>query len=258
MKSRVSALPDADPLAAPRLSDAAKVVSWGLVFWGGNQIAGAAFERNAVAMVVVQAGLAEWGAGRMAIPWSDPTQPRPAWNAVARRAAIGAALGLGCAALVAGIALALRSAAVAGIEAAPGAMLLGLLVSAFGAVRDELLLRGVVVRATRLLPAAVTLVVCGLAAAAARFGTDWRVTSALLPEALRGAALGALWLRDRGAWMACGANAGWTWASGSLFGGALLDVRFGNENAVAVPVLFVAALAAGLLALPRAVPERAA
>jgi hypothetical protein len=123
----------------------------------------------------------------------------------------------------------------------------GLFVAAMGAVRDELLLRGVVVRASRLLPVGATLIACGLAAAAARLGMDGAVTLALIPEALRGTALGALWIRDRGAWMACGANAAWTWTLGPVLGGNLLDIRFASEGGSgrsAIAVLAVASLAA--------------
>ncbi len=252
-----SALPSADVDAPPSLGDSAKVVAWGLVFWGGVQLAATGLERNAVAMVVVQAALAEWGAGRMGIAWSDPRAAPPAWEGIARRAAIGAALGVGCAVLALGLATGLRQAVVGAGEPAMGALLVGLFMAAMSAVRDELLLRGVVLRATRLLPMGATLVVCGLAAAAARLGVDGAITPALFSEALRGAALGAIWMRDKGAWMACAANAAWTWTMGPVLGGNLLDVRFATEpgsGSAAIAVLAVATLVACLWAagkLPR-------
>ncbi len=254
MRSAISALPTAGLDAPPTLADAAKVVIWGLVFWGGVQLAAAGLERNAIAMVVVQAGLAEWGAGRMAIPWSDPRADVPTWRAIGGRAAVGAAIGVLCAAAVATVAIGLRAAAVTAGEPAMGALLVGLLVAILGAVRDELLLRGVVLRATRLLPVGVTLVACGLAAAAARFGLDGGITPALIPEALRGTALGALWVRDRGAWMPCAANTAWTWMMGPVFGGNLIDVRFASDatsGASSIAVLGVATVAACLWATGR-------
>ena len=141
---------DAPP---PTLADAAKVVMWGLVFWGGVQLAAAGLERNAIAMVVVQAGLAEWGAGRMAIPWSDLRVDVPDVAGDRGCAAVGATIGVLCAAAVATIAISLRAAVVTAGEPAMGALVVGLLVATLGAARDELLLRGVVLRATRLLPA---------------------------------------------------------------------------------------------------------
>ncbi len=254
MKAGVSALPSGAIDAPASLADCAKVVVWGLVFWGAVQFAAAGLERNAIALVVVQAAIAEWGAGRMAIPWSDPRAAVPAWSAVARRVATGSALGIACASLVAVVAVGTRAAVVAAGEPAAGALLVGLLVAALGAVRDELLLRGVVLRATRLLPVGGTLVACGLAAAAARLGTDGAITLALVPEALRGAALGALWVRDRGAWMACAANAAWTWTLGPVLGGNLLDVRFAGEATAgpsSIVVLAIASLLAGLWAAGR-------
>jgi hypothetical protein len=254
-------LPAAEVDAAPSLADSAKVVVWGLVFWGGAQAAAAGLEQSAVATVVVQAGLAEWGAGRMAIAWSDPRAGAPSWQAVARRAGVGASLGVACAVLVAALAVGLREAAVGGGRDATGALLVGLFAAAMGAVRDELLLRGVVLRATRLLPVGATLVACGLAAAAARLGTDGAITVALIPEALRGTALGALWVRDRGAWMACAANAAWTWTLDSVLGGSLLDVRFATEGGSGrsgIAVLAVASVAAWLWAEGKWPPGRAA
>jgi hypothetical protein len=255
-----SALPAADPDTPATLADAAKVVSWGLLFWGGEQVAAAVFERNVVAMVAVQAGLAEWGAGRMAIAWSDPRANVPSWKAIARRVAVGAALGAAGALAVALGAVAFRAAEVTAGEPAMGALLVGLVVSLLGAVRDELLLRGVVLRATRLLPVGVTLIACGLAASAARLGIEGAITFALIPEALRGVALGALWVRDRGAWMACAANAAWTWTMGPIFGCHLLDVRFaGASSGVAsTAVLALAAMAATAWATGRLPRTRAA
>jgi hypothetical protein len=241
------------------LPDAAKVVVWGLVFWGGEILTSSALEKSALAMVAAQAGLAEWAAGRLAIPWSDRRGSASTWRSVGRRAALGASLGLACATTVVAASLAARAATVHAGDFAFASLLVGALVAVLGAVRDELLLRGVVVRATRLLPIPATLVACGLAAAAARFGIEGRVTGALVPEALKGAALGALWLRDRGAWMACAANAAWTWALGPVVQGDLIDLRsapgFG-ETAVTTMVLVAAAVAAGLQVLrsPRVTP----
>jgi hypothetical protein len=103
-----------------------------------------------------------------------------------------------------------------------------------------------------LLPVWVALVACGLAAAGARLGTEGALTSALAPEALRGVALGALWVRDRGVWMAFAANTAWTWPMGSLLGGALLDLRFtgraGADSGAAVAVLAAGAVAASFYA----------
>jgi hypothetical protein len=87
------------------------------------------------------------------------------------------------------------------------------------------------------LPPAGALAACGLAAAAARFGLDGHASFALVPDALRGVALGAIWMIDRGAWMACAANAAFAWVLGDVLQGNLADLRFSHEAAVSTAVL---------------------
>jgi hypothetical protein len=250
LKTADLAFSGADGRDPATLGSTAKVAFWGLVFWGGEQLAAGAFERNELAMAAVQAALAEWGASRMAIAWSDPRASTPTWKSISMRIARGAAFGAGAAAVVAVAAIVARSATVAprGLAVAP--LLVGLVIAAMGAVRDELLLRGVVLGATRLLPLSVALLTCGMAAAAARLGTEGVFTNALAPEALRGVALGALWVRDRGAWMACAANTAWTWMTGSVFGAGWLDLRYssrpGGESMTELAVLAVVATVAFL------------
>jgi len=247
---RGSALPDPDPTAAPTVADATKVVGWGLAFWGAAQLAVAVFSKNATALVAVQAVLAEWSAGRIGIAWSDPLAPMPSWQAIGRRAGKGAALGAAAAVAVVVVALATKQAARAVGSPGGGLLAVGLVTALLSAVRDELFLRGVVLRATRgLLPAWAALLACGAGAAAAGFGVGHAAGLALVIEALRGVILGAIWIRDRGAWMAVGANAAWTWTLFSVMRGGVLDVRFATEADAGFPalaVLLAAALAAGL------------
>jgi hypothetical protein len=238
---------DHDPIAAPTVREARRVVGWGLAFWGGAQVAGAVFANNATALVAVQAALAEWGAGRGGVTWSDPLAPMPSGKALARRAGLGAAMGAGLAAVLLIVASMTQGAAMASPSPAIGSLAVGLIVSTLAAVRDELFLRGIVLRATRgLLPGWAALAACGLAAAAARFGVDGTVGLATLAEAFRGMALGSLWVRDRGAWMAVGANAAWTWGLHSVVHGGLLDVRFVTEADAGIPAVVLLALSAAL------------
>jgi hypothetical protein len=247
MTAERSPLREPDPTAAATVREAGKVVGWGLALWGVAQLAMAVFSRNATAMVAVQAVVAEWGAGRLGITWSDPLAPMPTWRVLQRRAGLGVAAGAVAAALVVGIALATGGAAMAKGSPAVGLLAVGLVVSVLTAVRDELLLRGVVLRVTRgLLPPWASLLACGAAAAAARFGHDGVVGLALAVEGLRGLALGALWVRDRGAWMAVGANAAWMWVLGSIARGGLLDVRFATESDAGLPAVAAAAIAAAV------------
>jgi hypothetical protein len=245
-----------DPTAAPTLREARRVVGWGLGFWGAAQLAVAVFANNSTALVASQAVLAEWGAGRIGVTWSDPLVAMPSGKALAKRAALGAVLGMGAAALVVVVALVTRGATTASPSPAVGSLALGLMVSGLAAVRDELFLRGVVLRATRgLLPAWAALAACAAAAAAGRFGLEGALGLSLLIEGLRGVALGCVWIRDRGAWMAVGASTAWTWTLHSVVRGGLLDVRFATDSDAGVPALVTVALAAAL-ALAWAVARR--
>jgi hypothetical protein len=236
-----------DPTAAPTLREARRVVGWGLAFWGGAQIAVAVFGRNATALVAIQAALAEWGAGRAGITWSDPLAAIPTGKALVRRAGLGVAMGGAAAAVITGLALATGGATMAAASPAIGSLAVGFVVAALSAVRDELFLRGVVLRATRgLLPAWASLAACGAAAAAGRFGVDGALGLALVVEAARGVALGCVWIRDRGAWMAVGASAAWTWSLQSVLRGGLLDVRFATASDAGVPALVTMAVVAAL------------
>jgi hypothetical protein len=245
MTARRSALPDPDLAAPPSIGSATKTAAWGLVFWATVQTAGALFQQNATARVAVQAALAEWGAGRMGIAWSDRRAPDGARRTPARLG-LGALLGGVAAALVVMLALATKVAVRQPGAPAVGALVIGLLIAGLAAVRDELLLRGVVLGATRgLLPGWAALASCGAAAAAARFGAFGAESGPVLAvEALRGVALASLWMRDRGAWMACAANACWTWALDSVVRGGLISVRFVVEPNASVPALAVLSLAA--------------
>ncbi len=249
-----SALPSRDPIAAPTLKDAAKVAGWGLVFWGAVQFATIVFARNATAAVAVQAALAEWGAGRLAIAWSDPLAPIPSWQQIARRVGRGAALGGGVACLVVATALVTHVAQVAERSLGVGLLSIGLVVSLLTAARDELLFRGVVLRATRgLLPCV------GVARRVRRRGGR----SAIRAEGTLGVGSSS---RGCVAWpsAACGsatAEHGWRSARArpglglqSVVHGGLLDVRFAGEGDGGIPglaVLGAAAVAAVAIAVGR-------
>jgi hypothetical protein len=229
------------------MADAAKLVTTGLLFWGGAQLASTVFDRNETAAVAVQAAIAEWGAGAMGIAWSDPLRPAPPWRAIRARIARGLGFGFVAAALVVASTLATRTATVKQAAPSLSVLTIGVLLGALAAVRDELLLRGVVLRVTRgLFGIPVGIVVCGFAAAAARLGVDGAITLAILAEALRGIALSTLWIRDRGAWMAVAANAAWAWTAGPLTHGGLFDLRFVREPDASVPAVLVLAVIAAV------------
>jgi hypothetical protein len=243
-----STLPSADPDAPPSLADSTKVVAWGIVFWGGVQLVASIFQTKALATLVVQAALAEWGAGRMGIAWTRWKEGGRANGNLPRRLATGAASGAAFAAAAVILSLAVHSAVRSPATPSPGILFLGLATSALAAVRDELLLRGVVLRATRgLLPVWASLLAAGATAAMTAFGASSISGALFLGEGLRGVALAGIWMCDRGAWMACAANAAWMWGFGAATRGGLFDVRFATEpesTPATLGVLAVAAVAA--------------
>lgn len=242
-----------DPTARVTAAASARVAGRGLAWWGAVQLASVVLERRALLSTLVQAALAEWGTGRMGIAWSDPLAPQPTTAQIALRIGRGAAWGGAAACAVGALAMATHGATPMPGPPSPGLLVLGLVGSALAAVAGELLLRGVVLRATLgLLPTWGALLVCGSVAAAARFGVDGVWARPVLAEGLRAVALGALWVRDRGAWMAWAANASWTWALGSVLRGGAVDLIFGAEPDGASATLAVLGTAAMLALLTTA------
>jgi hypothetical protein len=213
-----------------RLGVKARTVGWGLVWYAAVSFAGGFFAQHAMAASGIQAALAEWGASRLGVAWSDPgARPDEADDAraVARRAAWGFAAGGIAASLLVTVAVVSGAATLARGRVAVVSTLVALLDAAFVAVRDELLLHGLVLRVVGARPRWAALGACGLASAAAALGASpTGVTApALVAAALGGVAFGALWLGDRGAWRPVCAHAAWLWVTGSLSRGALVDVR---------------------------------
>ena len=205
----------------------------------------------------MQAVIAELGAGRLLVVWSDPDDKAPTPRTIARRAAIGAGLGAAAAALLIAIALATGAAtfhAVASVGFAP--LLIGLVVACLLAVRDELVLRGAVLRALDgAVPGVFQLFACGLAAAALAWGTSQGAPVESACAGALGVAFAALWKLDRGAWLPWGANAAFRFVTLTVTQGALLDVRAtpgawggGDGGLLAGRAGLVVAAAVGLVA----------
>jgi hypothetical protein len=226
------------PVVPAGAREAARIAGWALGLQTLVSALGAVLAQHRGGAVAVQALVAEWGAGRLGVAWSDPTTPPPNTRAVARRAAVGALLGAGAAAATVGFAWATRAVSFEPCAAAPSGLVMGVLVASFVAVRDELLLRGLVLRAFRhTLAPWLQLVVCGVVAAAARAGqlADTHLVSFVTtPEGvatlaiagLGGVCFATLWLRERGAWTACGAHAAWAVATSTAISGGVCDARF--------------------------------
>lgn len=208
------------------LAESAKLCAWSLAIYAAMALAASYLSKNAMASLVAQAVIAEWGAGRLGVAWSDPNAPVATGSQIAKRALRGAGLGLAAAALVVAFALVTRGATVAANTPAPVAIAMGLIAPGLVAMREELVFRGLVLRVLGSVRSpGAKIVATGLASAAGALGASHVGLPEVLAAGLVGAAFGALWIRERGAWMAWGAHAAWLWATGTLVSGGLVDVR---------------------------------
>lgn len=246
---------------------AARTLAWGVGLWALARFLGVILSSASMAASVVQALAAEWGGGRLGVVWSDAHGELPSHGAIARRAAIGAALGLAAAGLIAGFAAVTGGSLIERVTGpVPWSLLgLGLITAGFVAMRDELILHGVVLRALTSVPSPVArALACGVTSGAAALGEAGVTPQRVVTAALLGTALGALWIRDRGAWMAWAANAALTFAVGTLLGGGAFELRVaatswggadGGLLGGTAAVLASAAIALVALALCRKIPR---
>ncbi len=221
-----------------------RVGAWGLLTYIGVSALTVIFKQNATGALGAQFVLAEFGMARLGVAWSDPLAPMPTTRDIVRRVLGGARFGTVAAAAI--ILAGLATYELERMTSRPSLIAsgLGLLIAAATAARDELLLRGLPLRALTLLRAklggrgdALALVVVGLLSASARFGAGGHALDVAV-FGCAGVALGALWLRDRGAWMAWGANLAFTWFTGPLVRGGLIDIRStrGASDITSAPV----------------------
>ena len=175
---------------------------------------------------VAQAVIAEWGVGRLGVAWSDPTRPVPTTNAIARRAGIGAAVGVVAALVFVGFLATTRAVVLDRASPATSVVVIALVTAAFYAMRDELLLHGLVLRALVTVDAPVMKVLaCGLTSAAAAYGDLGGSPRAVAVQGLLGIIFGALWVRDRGAWPAWGAHTAWLFTTSALMQGGVFQAH---------------------------------
>jgi len=209
------------------LTSVFQTLAWGVALEAGILFAGMYLARNATGAAAVQAVMAEFGAGRLTVTWSDPARPMPTTPAIVRRALIGAGWAAAFVVLLVGVAVATKAATVQGVNSVGLAQLaIGVVLAALLAVKDELVLRGIVLRA---FDGAVStpwqLAICGLVAAAAAWGMSQGAPLESVSAGALGVALATLWKVDGGAWMAWGARATFHFLTATVTQGAVLDVR---------------------------------
>lgn len=207
------------------------IAAWGLVLAVGCRAIEIFLEAQSLAAAVGQAVLVEWGSARLGVGWSDPAVPTTSAT-IARRAGVGAMVGIGSGALVFGTLLATRGAidpTVAHIEAS--VLAIGLATAALNAWRDELLLHGITLRAldrTSVSPLGRVLA-CGVTSAGAALGHSDATARSVLVASLLGLVFGVLWVRDRGAWQPWAAHASFRWTMGTLLSGGIVHSRLADD-----------------------------
>ncbi len=217
---------------SPAESRAAAASAWRVAFWGigiyaAVRIASLLLQSMSMPAAVAQAVIAEWGVGRLGVAWSDPTQPAPTTGSIARRAGIGAAVGVIAACVVVGFLATTRAVILERTPPAASLIIVALITAGFYAMRDELLLHGLVMRALVTVEAPVLKVLaCGLTSAAAAYGELGAASPLpIAAQGLLGIVFGALWVRDRGAWPAWGAHTAWLFTTSFLMQGGVFEAR---------------------------------
>lgn len=236
-----------------------RVASWGAGIYAGTRVAALLLETASMPAAVAQAVIAEWGVGRLGVAWSDPTAPVPTAGTIARRAGVGVAVGIVAAAVVVGFLATTRAVLLERTSPAAGAVIVALVTAGLYAMRDELLLHGLVLRALVTVDAPILKVLaCGVTSAAAAYGeVGVSAPAAIAVHGLLGIVFGALWVRDRGAWPAWGAHTAWLFTTSALMQGGIFEARvastsWGGANAGPLggmaAVIALIPLAAGALA----------
>lgn len=208
-------------------SSAWRVAAWGLGIYAATRVAAVVLETASMPSAVAQAVVAEWGVGRLGVAWSDPTAPVPTAGIIARRAGIGAAVGVVAAAVVVGFLATTRAVVLDRASPAISTVVVALVTAGLYAMRDELLLHGLVLRTLVTVEAPIAKVLaCGVTSAAAAYGeVGAAAPSAIAVQGLLGIIFGALWVRDRGAWPAWGAHATWLFATSALMQGGIFEAH---------------------------------
>ncbi|AKV03217.1 hypothetical protein AKJ09_09880 [Labilithrix luteola] len=204
-----------------------RIAGWGVAINAAVRVVGMLLESRSLAASVAQAIVAEWGTGRLDVRWTAPDDmERTSGPLVARRIAIGAAFGAGAGAMVALFLVSTRAVVLERAPAQISMIATALLAAGLTSVRDELLLRGVVLRALAGTSSAVPKVIaCGVIGAAAAIGEPGTALATVAVELILGLGFGALWIHDRGAWLAWGAHTSWLFVNALLLGGGMFEAR---------------------------------
>ena len=196
--------------------------AWGLAVYGGTRVIASVLQSTSMAALVAQAVLAEWGTGRIGVTWSDRTfEEPPTASAMGKRAGVGAVVGVVLAGVVIALLASSRGILLERAVASTPAIAVGLIGAGLLAMRDELVLHGLLFRVMAKKDRAWPKVLaCGLTSMAAAVGEGLSIR-AVVVQGLLGLVFGALWARDRGAWMPWAANAAWQATTSLILSGGV-------------------------------------
>lgn len=217
--------PDAGA-TAPAPLPPERVAGGGLLLSFATHLVARLLETRSMAATVLSAVMAEWGARRLGVTWTDDAPTDAPQRSLARRILVGAGLGAGAIGAVAAFASATGAVVFDRTNLAVSVLVMGLVTALFDAMREEMLLRGVVLRALGASPSPLFRVVAtGVVSAAATLGTPDVAPERVVVGLVLGLFFGALWVRDRGAWMAWAAHAAWLFGQGLLLQGGMFRVH---------------------------------
>jgi hypothetical protein len=181
--------------------------------------------------------LVEWATSRLGVAWTDPKSDKPE---LPRRAVGGVAVGLGAAIGLFAVLVLSHGATIEPVaNVSVPVVVIGLVTAGLHAWRDELLHHGVVLRALGLFDEGdasgkphdiLRVVACGVTSAGVALGRSDASARSVVVAALLGIVMGALWVRDRGAWMAFGAHTAFRFTLDTLFAGGILQLRLSADH----------------------------
>lgn len=202
-----------------------KTAAWGLSTYAAAQLAAVVLESASMPAAVAQAVIAEWGGGRLGVTWSPADEEAPETAAMVKRALGGAAIGAGMAASATLFLSSTRAVFLTRASTSMSLVAVALFTAGLHAMRDELLLHGIVLRSLLGIPSAtVRVLACAVTSGAAAYGDGAGPRGAAV-KAVLGLVFGGLWVRDRGAWLPWGAHAAWLFATGLLLSGGVFDAH---------------------------------
>ena len=254
--------PEASTVEAPKkpgrpLIELALGAAWLIGLSAALLILDIALGRSVVGVAVAGAVIVDLAAGWAGVRWDFGA--RRAYPEAARRVGAGVAIAALVVALTIAVSLAAGWASL-GVGRPSLTLLLAVLRASATGVRDELLFRGIPLAACARagVPAPLARLFAALAGAAPIALASNVSPAAIALAAGSGWLFATLWQRDRGAWSAVGAHAGWMLITGALTHGELLDLDWSIGNltlgprASGAPAWIAAALAVGVaLLLPR-------